>query len=336
MTFEELHLEPLMKASVFHSRSQLETYSAIQTSLNSTFGIQWKGHQADIRLHAIRLGQIRLALVNFGCIIEITPEIPDDRTEHAHITLFYPLRNSGFETLTDGIHLQQEASGIHLCSPVRSSKLYLDDQTQVVMLRIPASLCRESGMLPPDQTLSLHPARNLASREKLHVHYILNNICACHDRHFATSHFQDAWIRQIEQLVSLFFFEQLYNPQGKPAQPKPLSPAAAGSKGNRNLDKLEAYLKVHLEAPISIGDMEKITGYGRSQLHKLCQQHLGVSPIVWLRNLRLEAVHQHLKENPFANITHVALQYGFGHVGRFSGYFHQRFGIYPSDLKGKA
>jgi transcriptional regulator GlxA family with amidase domain len=60
---------------------------------------------------------------------------------------------------------------------------------------------------------------------------------------------------------------------------------------------------------------------------------MGASPTIWLRNLRLDAVDKHLRTKPGMSITEVALLYGFGHMGRFSHYFYQRFGHHPSSLK---
>ena len=48
-----------------------------------------------------------------------------------------------------------------------------------------------------------------------------------------------------------------------------------------------------------------------------------------LRNLRLDAVNERLRANPAASITATALDFGFGHLGRFPAYYAERFGELP-------
>ena len=45
--------------------------------------------------------------------------------------------------------------------------------------------------------------------------------------------------------------------------------------------------------------------------------------------MRLDAVRSRLLAQPDANITSVAMEFGFGHVGRFASYYAERFGQLP-------
>ncbi|NLZ12221.1 MAG: AraC family transcriptional regulator [Alcaligenaceae bacterium] len=53
--------------------------------------------------------------------------------------------------------------------------------------------------------------------------------------------------------------------------------------------------------------------------------------MVLLRNMRLDAVRHTLQTSPGANVTTIALDHGFGHLGRFSAYYRERFGELPRD-----
>ncbi len=48
-----------------------------------------------------------------------------------------------------------------------------------------------------------------------------------------------------------------------------------------------------------------------------------------LRNLRLDAARQRLLSERSSSVTDVALEFGFGHLGRFSAYYRSRFGELP-------
>ena len=71
----------------------------------------------------------------------------------------------------------------------------------------------------------------------------------------------------------------------------------------------------------------------KSMEHKLlmpglinCHNH---SPMVLLRNRRLDAVRARLLQQPSPCVTDAALEFGFGHLGRFSSYYRERFGEAP-------
>lgn len=145
-----------------------------------------------------------------------------------------------------------------------------------------------------------------------------------------------AWHRKTKPLTTLYLLNDMLPPKtNKQNQQAKHQYEGRCGRQLQGLEKLEAYMHGHLAHPVSIADMTKVSGYSRSHLHKLCQQKLGVSPMVWLRNTRLEASYHYLEQLPHANITDVALLHGFGHTGRFSQYFFQRFGCYPSDMRKK-
>jgi transcriptional regulator GlxA family with amidase domain len=54
-----------------------------------------------------------------------------------------------------------------------------------------------------------------------------------------------------------------------------------------------------------------------------------------LRDTRLDAVRSRLMSQPQTSITSTALTFGFGHLGRFSGYYRTRFGELPRDTLTK-
>ncbi|MNT90898.1 HTH-type transcriptional activator RhaS [compost metagenome] len=52
-----------------------------------------------------------------------------------------------------------------------------------------------------------------------------------------------------------------------------------------------------------------------------------------LRALRLDTARSRLKMDADASVTEVALSVGFGHLGRFSEYYRERFGELPRETR---
>ncbi len=55
-----------------------------------------------------------------------------------------------------------------------------------------------------------------------------------------------------------------------------------------------------------------------------------------LRNMRLDAVRARLRLKPDVSVTETALAHGFGHLGRFSHYYHERFRELPRETQQRA
>ena len=102
------------------------------------------------------------------------------------------------------------------------------------------------------------------------------------------------------------------------------------SSGSYRLDALLRYVHSHLAAPVSLADLAHASGTSLRVLQLLCKRHLGLTPMEVLRNARLDAARSKFAANAGLSVTTVALELGFGHLGRFSHYYFQRFGELPS------
>lgn len=80
------------------------------------------------------------------------------------------------------------------------------------------------------------------------------------------------------------------------------------------------------------GDLAAIAGVGVRVLQESFKQHIGMSPLTYLRRLRLDKVHHELcNADPWqVSVSEVAARWGFTHLGRFAGAYRTRFGESPS------
>jgi AraC-like DNA-binding protein len=82
----------------------------------------------------------------------------------------------------------------------------------------------------------------------------------------------------------------------------------------------------------SVADLAAISGVGVRVLQESFRQHVGMSPLAYLRRLRLDGVRAELirADRWQVNVSEVAYRWGFTHLGRFAGAYRARYGEAPS------
>ncbi|MGW6413259.1 AraC family transcriptional regulator [Streptomyces vinaceus] len=91
-------------------------------------------------------------------------------------------------------------------------------------------------------------------------------------------------------------------------------------------------IHAHPQEPFTLTELASIARVSVRRMQEAFQVHLGVSPMTYLRNVRLARVHEEL-QNADANelqVKDVAIRWGFSHFGRFAGQYRSRFGVTPS------
>jgi AraC-like DNA-binding protein len=109
---------------------------------------------------------------------------------------------------------------------------------------------------------------------------------------------------------------------GSPGRAPPRSAVAAAE-----------YIETYADRAITLGDLSSAAGVGARALQQSFQQHYGLSPMEFLRRVRLMKVREELvRTEPAsgATVTRIALKWGFSHLGRFSGLYQRCFGEPPS------
>lgn len=115
----------------------------------------------------------------------------------------------------------------------------------------------------------------------------------------------------------------------------PTEAAPIPARDQHRLDRMMVYMHSRLCAPLSSEDLARAAGLSIRALHSLCQRHHRSTPMELLRAKRLDAVRQRLRSEPEAAVGDVALQLGFGHLGRFSAYYRDRFGELPHETRAR-
>lgn len=105
------------------------------------------------------------------------------------------------------------------------------------------------------------------------------------------------------------------------------SDPAAGSKGmlNRVVDEI-------MRSPdrgYTIADLARLSGMSARSLQYAFQDCYGISPMRFLRQVRLDRAHDDLAQGT-STVTEVASYWGFTNLGRFSQAYKVRFGEFPN------
>jgi AraC-like DNA-binding protein len=112
--------------------------------------------------------------------------------------------------------------------------------------------------------------------------------------------------------------------------------ARARAVPTQRITGLEAWIEAHLDEPITIGRLCAVAGVGERSLQKSFVSRRGMSPMRFVTERRLAAARRQLMTANGRDVTSVALQFGFCHVGRFAQLYRQAFGEAPSESLRRA
>ena len=98
------------------------------------------------------------------------------------------------------------------------------------------------------------------------------------------------------------------------------------------LRRAVGFIREHFAAPLTLADIAEVSRVPERTLNEAFRQFEGVSPMRYLREVRLEAVRAALlRRCSNGSVTSVAMSAGFNHLGRFARDYRGRFGEAPSE-----
>ncbi|MEJ8856953.1 AraC family transcriptional regulator [Variovorax robiniae] len=98
----------------------------------------------------------------------------------------------------------------------------------------------------------------------------------------------------------------------------------------RQVRAAQHFIHAHLYETLTLETVAKASGASVRGLCLAFQKHLQQSPMAYVRTARLERARQDLlSAPPGAQVTDIALRWGFNHVGRFSTAYRKRYGESP-------
>jgi transcriptional regulator GlxA family with amidase domain len=114
-------------------------------------------------------------------------------------------------------------------------------------------------------------------------------------------------------------------------------PAAPGTVRPRVVKRAQEFMASQAERSITLAEVCTHVGVSARSLQQGFQQATGASPMVFLRELRLDRVRAALlaasTDGRVPKVCDVAARYGFFHLGHFASHYRLRFGETPSETR---
>ena len=325
-------LSPLFRNCLFRSDERVDSHSHVAREL-SDHSLKWRRGTVDSAMFKGELNQLRLYLLRYGAEVEVTPR-PFEDFALVHMSL-----RGGSEIEVDGERLNVAEGRAAVIAPRRKVHLHWFPGTDQLILKVPHAMIRDLQGKGDGDDLALAPGflvpRMLAPQWDLLMQCLLNIMAVPKDSTLTAS-----WVDHFERNIAKFLVEH------QPATVLQKSPAAriaaavegddrslSHADGARRMEAVREYMQSRLSAPISLSDLARAGKVSVRTLNQLSHRHHGATPMELLRNMRLDAVRSRLVLQPDANVTDVALDFGFGHLGRFAAYYHERFHELPRDTQ---
>lgn len=106
-------------------------------------------------------------------------------------------------------------------------------------------------------------------------------------------------------------------------------PRSAASRA-RTVARAVEYMKTHAGQPIGLADVCQAAGVQARVLGYCFHEVFGISPMAYLRSLRLHQVRREIRERPDESLGDIAARWGLWHLSRFAAEYRDLFGELPS------
>ena len=280
----------------------------------------WGRGKVDAALYGTRVGALSFFVLQYGAAVHIEPGQLD-----GFVLFQVPLAGSA-EIRVNGRPVAASPSTGVVISPSLSLELDWHEGCRQLLVKIPRerveNACR--NLLEDDV------ARPIEFDPELH----LDNDAGRSWQHQLASHF-----------CNLHMPPPAFAPQLLPAQEEALIHHLLLRQGSNYSERLshapraaaprqvraaQHFIHANLYDSLTLEMIAKASG---SSVRSLClafQKHLQQSPMAYVRTARLERARQDLlSAPPGAQVTDIALRWGFNHVGRFSTAYRKRYGESP-------
>lgn len=104
----------------------------------------------------------------------------------------------------------------------------------------------------------------------------------------------------------------------------------------RSVKRAVDYIQANAASPLTLADLVAASGVAGRTLHKHFRLSKGMSPIAYLRSVRLQKAREDLLHTDGASVTEIAARWGFDHLGRFAAEYRKRFGETPSQTRRRS
>lgn len=272
------------------------------------------------RMRFVQFGQVALMRLGYGADVRIQPE---------ELAGFYLIQLPQYGQATircGGETVDSSPKVATVLNPNAEIDMVWHANNEQLMLKVDRTLVENMAL-----NLDWHvPSSGLIFPVKLEAHrstnwqLMLRYVVDC-ARNSDSVLQSPLLIAQLEQLIATTLLD---------AHP-PLTaekPRVPGKVLPKHIRLVENYLHEHADQVIRVDELAALAQVSIRTLHAGFQEYCGISPMQYLRQIRLDRARHDLLHSldPNVSVAQVALRWGFMHQGRFSAEYKQRFGETPS------
>ncbi len=277
--------------------------------------------RVDARMHHMGLGEVSLNRLCYGAEVDINPGPLQD-----FFLIMMPLQGHA-EMQHGDAHTVSTQGHACIASPDQALRMRWSADCDQLMVRISRSFMERmlSAQLghPLREALRFRPDFAWQSSSAWQCVLRLLVDCAEHDLSTGSHRMMLAHVQEL--VAATLLAEQDHNHKDTGLSPrKAVLP--------RHVHRVQEYLQAHVHEPVSAERLAEVAGVSVRGLYAGFQEYCGVSPMLYLRNLRLDQARGDLLAvGQGTSVSGVAMRWGFTHLGRFSAEYKARHGESPSD-----
>jgi len=103
----------------------------------------------------------------------------------------------------------------------------------------------------------------------------------------------------------------------------------------RTVERVVRLIHERADEPLTLTDLANHAGVGARRLQQGFREHVGMSPMQYLRRTRLDRARRDLLHTS-DSVTDIAYRWGFAHPGRFARLHREQFGVTPSEARQRS
>jgi AraC-like DNA-binding protein len=311
---------------LFSSRDLDETRGFVGRAMKPHhLGLAGAGQRLDARMHHVSFGEVTLSRLKYGACVDILPESLDE-------FFLVQMPVSGHAQIAAGDEsLESTPQRASVLSPRDTIRMRWSADSDQLMVRI--------SRRRMERALASHLGREPGEplRFSLQMDWLDSPTWQCLMVYLlqcaqlgidAARH--PLLCAQVEQLAATTLLgAQAHNhSHSRAARPALVLP--------RHVRKVEEYLQAHAHEAISVDQLALMSGVSLRSLYAGFKQFCGVSPMQYLKQLRLERARADLMgHSQIDTVAGIALRWGFDHLGRFAIDYKKRFGESPNETLRK-
>lgn len=291
-------------------------------------GLTDRTAQINTRLHHMEMTNLSFVYLDYGAPVSIKPGCLQD---------FYLLQIvlEGRASVSNG-HRTYTATGgeATLINPNEPIQIISSAECRFLSIRLNKRLVNQQLAVSlhdtPGEPLSFEPELNFnignGRAIRRYIKFLVDEL------NFLAEHRADisATYQCFEQTLAAMLIElHTSNYSQKLADIKP-------PQGKPYVKEAEQFMEENLSRQITLQDLALAAKTTPRTLRNAFHHCYGTSPMCYLKTMRLDHAHRRLTTAASgANITNIAMDCGFRHLGRFSKEYKERFGETPSQTLGK-